>query len=373
MNLGYADRPFGADQFYGNYPSWEDTKTWFAGARQELGTKTTASFAFRRNSDLYVLYRDRPEIYTNHHATEQLQATIQRRESLGENVHLYYGADGFRDSIDSTNLGIHRRGRGAAFASLDVRALKRFSFTAGVREEFFGRGNQQFSPSVGAGYWINSNWKLRASASRAYRLPTYTDLYYRDPANIGNPLLRPEKAWSYEGGVAFQRGRWQTDVAVFQRRETDGIDYTRNSPTDIWRAVNFNSLNFTGIETSATVRLNRGQTLDFRYTGMTGAQSALDGLQSKYAFNYPVHNGVLQWQGQFPWNLTGRIRLGAMERLERDPYATLDIYIAQAKYRVQPFVQFTNLGDTRYQEIIGVAMPGRAVVGGIQVVLTRRP
>src|SRR4029077_6722779 len=31
-----SDRPFGADQFYGNFPSWERTKSWFASIRQDL-------------------------------------------------------------------------------------------------------------------------------------------------------------------------------------------------------------------------------------------------------------------------------------------------------------------------------------------------
>lgn len=373
VNLGYADKPFGADQFYGNYPSWENTKTWFAGARQELGSKTAASFAYRRHSDWYVLYRDQPERYQNHHATEHFQASIQRHENFGDNVRLCYGADGLRDSIDSTNLGSHRRGRGAVFTSLDVRALKRFSFTAGFREEFYGGGNRQFSPSVSAGYWISQNWKLRASASRAYRLPTYTELYYTDPANIGNPNLRPESAWGYEGGVTFQRGIWHADAAVFQRREKDGIDYVRATPADIWRAANIHQLHFTGIEASAGVKLKRNQTLDFGYTGLKGTEAALSGLQSKYVFNYPVHSGFVQWMGELPMHITGRLRVGALERLGRDPYGLLDIYLAHTAHRVQPFIQFTNLTDTRYQEIVGIVMPGRAVVGGMQLVLTRRP
>ena len=39
-----SDRSFGANQFYGPYNSWERTKGWFAGARQELGSHTVAGF-----------------------------------------------------------------------------------------------------------------------------------------------------------------------------------------------------------------------------------------------------------------------------------------------------------------------------------------
>ncbi|HMC57635.1 MAG TPA: TonB-dependent receptor plug domain-containing protein, partial [Candidatus Solibacter sp.] len=37
ITAAYMDHPFGADQFYGNFNSWEDTKTWFAGLQQQLG------------------------------------------------------------------------------------------------------------------------------------------------------------------------------------------------------------------------------------------------------------------------------------------------------------------------------------------------
>ena len=45
--LSMSDRPFGADQFYGNFPSWERTKEWLAAARQELGSKTELDFSYR--------------------------------------------------------------------------------------------------------------------------------------------------------------------------------------------------------------------------------------------------------------------------------------------------------------------------------------
>ena len=53
---------------------------------------------------------------------------------------------------------------------------------------------------IAAGAWLTSGIKIRASVSRAFRLPTFTDLYYHDPANRGSPDLRPESAWSYEAG-----------------------------------------------------------------------------------------------------------------------------------------------------------------------------
>jgi hypothetical protein len=40
--------------------------------------------------------------------------------------------------------------------------------------------------------------------------------------------------------------------------------------------------------------------------------------------------------------------------------------------RVEPYLQLTNISNTNYQEIVGVQMPTRAIVAGIEVELRRR-
>jgi iron complex outermembrane receptor protein len=278
----------------------------------------------------------------------------------------------YRDEIVSNNLGRHQRTRGAGYAALDFRTLNRYSFSAGLRDEVYASGNHELSPTVTAGAWLASTLRVRGSASRAFRLPTYTDLYYQDPANRGSADLRPEKAWSYEAGIDWNPSpAVRAEATIFHRRETDGIDYVRTSPTDIWRATNFQSLNFTGVEASVRTRLPRRQTAELQYTGLRGAQNALAGYLSKYVFNYPVHSGIVTWQGSFR-GVAARTRLGVVQRFARGPYAVWDVYGARTNGSVRPFLQLTNLSGTVYQEIPGVAMQGRAVVGGLEWIVFQR-
>lgn len=370
VTLANNDRPFGAEQFYGAYNSWERTRTWFGSVRQSLGENTEAAFAFRRHTDLFVLYRDRPDFFTNRHAVESYQASLRRRETLGQNVKLYYGAEVYSDSIDSNNLGMHSRTRTAPYVALDVRALRRFSFSLGLRDEVYGSSNHEFSPTLAAGYWIAPALKLRASVSRAFRLPTYTDLYYHDPANVGSPNLRPERAWSYEGGLDWNAGgRLRAAATIFQRRERDGIDYVRSSVNDIWRATNFQRLQFTGVEASVALRPASGHELEWQYTGLRGAQDAIGGQESKYVFNYPVHSGVFTWQGAFSRGFVARTRIGVLQRYQRDSYGLWDIYAAANRHRIRPFLQLSNMTNTSYEEIPRVAMPGRSVLGGFELLV----
>ncbi len=364
--LGWSDRPFGAAQFYGSYPSWERTRGWFAGARQDLGEKTEVDFGFRRHTDLFDLFRYQPSLYENRHYTESYQLGLRRHEEITHTTRFFYGAEAYRDVIDSNNLGHHQRNRGAVYGSFDARVLRRFSLSIGAREEVFSGGQKKFSPSISGGYWVNSHFKLHGSVSSAFRLPTFTDLYYSDPANLGNPNLKPESAWSYEGGAQVNVGRHSGDVVLFHRRERNDIDYVRSNPNEIWRAENIDNLRFTGFEAVFRFQLAASQRVDIAYTGLHGAQQALNGEQSKYIFEYPVHSGTVTWWGHGPQRIDTHVRIGVLQRYGRDPYPLIELSAERTFRYVKPFVQLTNVTNTGYEEIPGVRMPGRAAIAGME-------
>jgi iron complex outermembrane receptor protein len=373
LMLGYGDKPFGANQFYGNFDSWERTKSWWGGLKQDLGERQEFDFGYRRHTDEFILLRDDPSVYENNHADDSWQVALRRKQPLGQNATLFYGGEGFYDSIHSNNLGQHERSRGAIYLDYDMRAFGRLSFSAGARQEFYDGYSSQFTPTVSAGLWIKAGWKLKGSASRAFRLPSYTDLYYSDPANLGNPNLKPETAWSYEGGLLWDRGgRYKAEVTVFERREQNDIDYVRSSATAPWQAANLENVNFTGIETSLEVRLPRRQRLEFAYTGLHGVQQARDGLESKYVFNYPVDDGVVSWQAILPGHFIARSRVGVTYRYARDAYALWDLDLAREFSHGAARLGLSNLTDAEYQEIEGVAMPGRSVVFGLEFFLSKK-
>jgi iron complex outermembrane receptor protein len=369
--LGISDRPYGALGFYGvppNTPSWERDKGWLAAWTQPIGTQTTADFAYRRHTDEYIYIKSDPSLYENNHITNDYQAALRRFEKIGETMRVYYGVDGLREHIDSNNLGTHTRDQGGLYASFDARALKRFSFNVGVREELYTGGNQVFSPSLSGAYWVASRVKLRASASHAFRLPDYTELYYTDPSHLGNPNLKPESSWSYEGGVqlALSHGL-VVDADVFHHRDHDVIDYARTNPSLPYMAENIQNLNFTGAEVSVRWQLPRQQRVELSYTGMHGAGSTLSGVQYLYVFNYPVHAGVATWWSRTPGGFDSRFRVAALERYQSSPYPLVEWTVGRQFRYVKPYLQLTNLTDTKYEEIPGVPMPGRGLIAGMEL------
>jgi iron complex outermembrane receptor protein len=366
LMMGYGDKPFGADQFYGPFNSWERTKSWFAGVKQDLGKNTEFDFGFRRHTDEFILLRDNPSVYENNHVDKSWQADLRRHDQVTKNSALFYGAEGIHESIVSNNLGNHDRSRGAVYLDYDVRALKRFSFSLGGREEIFSSSHGEFNPTAAAGVWLKSSLKLKGSVSRAFRLPSYTDLYYSDPANIGNPNLLPEHAWDYEGGVLWSpTARVKGEATVFERHDRDVIDYVRSSASSPYMAENIQALNFTGVELSIEVKLPHNQQVQIAYTGLHGVQQSLNGLQTKYSFNYPTNDGVIAWNGRLPGKFIARTRVGVVDRYASDPYALWDAAVAREFGHVAAHLVLSNISDTQYEEIQGVIMPGRSVVFGL--------
>ena len=367
--LAINDRPFGADQFYGNFNSWERTKTWVADFSQDLGKQTSFTFGYRRHTDLYELLRDDPEFYTNRHIDETWDVALRRHDALRGRAQICYGLEGLSDRVESNNIGVHSRRRAAAYGALDLRAVRRASLNVGVREEVYGPGARAvFAPSLSAGYWASARVKMRGSISRAFRLPSFTDLYYSDPGNLGNPHLQAEKATSYEAGLdLYPREGWRLSFTGFDRNDRDDIDYVRPNPSAIWQATNFDRINFVGFEATLSVLLRKSQSFGIQYTFLHGAQSALNGYQSKYAFNYPTQQAILTWQRTSNSGWLARIRAGVTNQYERNPYVVLDGSVSWMRKRVHPYLRLTNLLNTDYQPVYGVVMPGRAALVGAEV------
>ncbi len=319
--LAGSDRPFGANQFYGPYESFEHTKGWLAMIQQQLGRNTRAALSYRRHSDVYILEVTDPSLYENNHIDDAWQGVVRRTEVLRHGLQFSTGLDAQADSIRSSQLGRHGRNRGAGYASLDLAEWHRWTLSVAAREEVFSGGASDFSPTVAAGYRISSAVRLRASAGHGFRLPTYTDLYYSDPATVGNPNLKPETSWSYEGGLLWNPGsRVSLTATGFRNQINHGIDYSKPSLAARYQATNTGSLAFSGAETALQLRLPASQQLDLAYTGIHASRSAPPGLISAYVFNYAAQSGSFVWSGAVTSQVLARTQVAVVQRVGRTAY-----------------------------------------------------
>ena len=384
--LAGSDRSFGADQFYGNFPSWERTKGFFASIRQELGAYTSAGFAFRRHTDKFILVRNDPAVYENNHIDGSWQANLRRTVTIASTSVVLLGLESDGDSIRSNNLGLHARNRGAGYADLDLRpAARRWSLSAGAREEIFSGGALAvFSPQLSGSLRLANQLKLRANGGYGFRIPTYTDLYYSDPSTLGNPGLKPESSWSANAGADWAAGhKFLLSMNGFYSQQHATIDYVR-APTlpnpwlpasctaaEIWCAANLNGLRFAGADATATWIPSKLQSIRIAWTGLHGAQGVLHGLESEYVFNYPVENVHATWTWTLGHSIALMNAVQIAQRCQQTPYPVWNAALTRDAGRLRPYLRLTNLSNTGYQEIAGVPMPPRAVMGGFAVQLGR--
>lgn len=372
--LAASDRPYGANQFYGPYDSWERTKAWFASAQQRLGARTAASFGYLRHTDLFVLFDGQPAIYENNHATTSWEGAVRRADPVPQRFagggSFSYGLEANGDGIRSSSLGQHGRNGGAGYANLSLPAVGRFSASVGAREEVFA-GSSVFSPSVAVAARVKGNWRVRGAVGHGFRLPTYVDLDYSDPTTIGNPNLKPESDWSYEGGVDWTHGgNLRFKATGFRLEQHNTIDYSKTSLAAKWQATNVDHLNLTGAETSLKCQARWLGQVELGYTAIRAAAPPT-GLISEYAYNYAAQNAIFSWRrgvlGQ--WQTGTEVRV--VQRTGQTAYPLWNVEASRQRGSVRPYLRGLNLANTGYDEIAGVRLEGRTMMGGVTWVWSR--
>ncbi|MDP9051834.1 MAG: TonB-dependent receptor [Acidobacteriota bacterium] len=373
--LAASDRPYGANLFYGNYPEWERTKAWLGSIQQQLGSRTAASFGYTRHTDEFILIVGKPSVYENNHATSSFEAALRRADSLGRNTTLSYGLEESGDTIHSNSLGQYARNQGAGYANLSLRSLGRFSLSLGSREEVLSSQGSVFSPNVAAALTLTKTLRLRSSAGHGFRLPTYVDLNYTDPVTSGNPNLKPESSWSFEGGADWTpaNGRLTLTAVGFRLNEKNAIDYAKLLPLttgEKWQATNVPSLDISGAEVSARIRLASTQQIQLSYTANHSANLPANYL-SEYAFNYAAQNAIFVYVGSFG-QLTARNQVNIVQKTTQPAYALWDIDLERNTGAVRPYLRLLNVSNTGYQEVPQVPMQGRTIMGGMELSWSRR-
>ncbi len=113
-----------------------------------------------------------------------------------------------------------------------------------------GYGNF-LSPQLGIVYQLSDKFLIKGSAGRAFRAPTFNDLYY--PTG-GDPEIRPEYGEAYElRAEVSPRYNIFTSLALFMRNITDKITWLPDN-RGLWQPKNVDNVNIKGVETQFHIR-----------------------------------------------------------------------------------------------------------------------
>jgi len=297
---------------------------------------------------------------------------------------LTFAADVIYDDLKSDMYEASRITAISAIAS----SFRTERFMANVALEYEGASDRggisrnAFSPSADLRFTAFEGFDILAFGRRAYRIPTFNELYY---VGYGNPELRPENAWLTDVGVDFRRClspglTVKAKADAFLNLLTDKIT---SAPTEhdpvIWAPYNIGKVRSTGLDAIfgiTYVSVGLETSFDARYS----YQSALDMTPGSYTYGQQIPyiarhtvvlNGMLSWKG---WTVAPvwQMRAGRTDGTGELPdWNTLDLNISKAFNlpRTGPValkLSIKNIFDCRYETVSGYPMPGRNMMGGIE-------
>ena len=376
--FGYQKKDFGADSFYSNlFPEEEEhTETLFIRTGLDSRSESINSknnLFFRKHKDKFILRRNNPTS-TNYHTTYIYGANTNFNFPTNYGDFLL-GFDVGRDEINSNNLGKHTRSHEAGSFGLVPELGGGFSADLRLRLDYYQKCHPQESFNLGLGYGIiEEKLKIKGSISEAFRIPSFTELYYSDSANRGDASLKIEKSKTFSLNLEFIEDIHELSLGGFFRQGENLIDWTRATQTEPWQATNLGRVNFYGMEFIYKLkpRLNfkefKLDNFDFAYN-YTVADEKRGGLFSKYALDILKHQFMLDiylrsFGLNFNWNLSYN------QRYYGETYFIGNIYIGKKflknNFNLEPFIRIDNFSDTKYTEVAGVLQPGRWLKSGLK-------
>lgn len=381
---GYIDNSFGANGFYsapGDVNSKEKVQTALAGVtytfRPNEKVSISPRFSYRYNNDDYIYIKQKPEVYHNRHETNVLTGEIQSTVQFKKGI-LGAGAELRNENINSSNLGKRSRNNIGLYAEYKHSFSKKLNAGIGLYGNYNTDYDAQLFPGIDIGYQVNRHIKLFADASAGQRLPTYTDLYYKGPINIGNDTLKPEYARYAEGGVQYSIPYFFARASYFYRHVTDFIDWVRATNAAPWQPRNFQSINTQGI----TLQLNWQPgnqlqlpgwiqpILDISYTYLQMDIEVPSAEISKYAIEALRHQLVVSSRNvlfdRFFLNIAARYQY----RINANDYTLLDTRLGYQHKLWSVYADVNNLLATQYKEIGSVPLPGRWFTLGLRLSIT---
>lgn len=404
LSVGVQDKGFGANSFYSvKYPNeYEATKTYFTSLhwQRDFGAFNLSSTGYwRRHFDRFELFRYDPlPFYKNHnyHRTDVVGANVKLTlfSALGKtllgtelrNEEIVSNVLGSRLSnpikIIGTNLfytnGAHRLNT-SAFLEHSY-SYNNLFLSAGV---MFNNSNDFGSSwywGADASYFLGrSGFKLYASANQSYRLPTFTDLFYVSAAHDGNPLLKPEKAITYEGGLKFDRSSWEMQMSVYHRIANNSIDRVK-LPTDQKTSTqNLTDIHTTGVEMSASFnpnkRIVKNMAVSFTYQDQDKSSSEYISMYVLDYLNYKATaSATLGIVSSLKLNVRGSYqdRKGSYTNpngveVPYDPFFTLDAKLMYSFRSITVFAEASNVLNKRYYDLGNIPQPLRWFKSGVAV------
>lgn len=344
-----------------------------------------------------------PAFTPNNHKTISGDLNIHDQIKLGESTAMTFGTEVQFNDMNSTDRGKRNQQQIGLYAVGVHDFSSDFNINAGLRGELLPTGDIEVVPTIGANYYLTDKIKLRANAGRSIRTPDYTERYVSTGLegilsagrNLGNPDLLPEISWNYEAGTDIQLAQSiSLNVTGYMRDSKNIIDYgfkkgseiTNNQnldPTfDYLYAQNLAELQVKGVEFKISGHDfgNYGlMDLNWYLGGNILDISVADDVSSKYITNA----AGLNFSAGLFYIISNEFRISTdaiyrkrdiSEEQSIEFGLTPEYFVMDGKLTysyiggsLDFYLTVKNLFDKEYSDILGVQLPGRWIMLGVNI------
>ncbi len=335
--------------------------------RSQLGPWKTKTVYYNRNGfDHYVYTKKNPSIYQNYHQTNTagIEQHFHRINAFGQ---MNLGIEWRNEKISSTNLGEHHRRFAGILARQHFRIRDGLSARPAIYAAYSTLNKFQLYPGLDLKYHYTGELEqeIALSMGRGMRNPSFTDLYYEDSGNKGNPGLVAENGYTYTLDYSLHRAHRHLLLHSFYRDVRNFISWTDIHPspdTLYWYPQNNAQVSTYGIGVQvnfSSIHLGDGgwylsQNMGYQYNAVSdpleNTKNSISILQHQWIENLGFGLADKFW---WNWNIRWQRLLNGYQ------YSLLDTrmrYFISSSFSV--LLDANNLLDTDYQNLT-VPMPGR--------------
>lgn len=373
---GFVSKKFGANGFYSNrFPNqYEEIQSYF----YNIGLQSQNSkidFYWKQNNDYFVLRRENPNFYKNLHTNDVRGILARHAIPLFQKFATLNLSGEYRnEQIHSSNLGDRNRDIFNANLNLDMSIGSKLKINVGQNTNYIIGFNPNITGGLQMAYTLHPMHSLNGGINTAFRIPTFTELYYTAPTDSGNANLIAEEALNMELGYRFQSKMTTFSLQAYTRNSSNQIDWIKKEANATYfSATNIGNVKVQGIEAQVEFYLGHDKkyapfekvTFSYVHNQLTSQNP----FPSKYNFNYLQNQAFGTLYLRYSKYLTQSLTL----RIEDRPYLNklfavldtkveYDLPISKSKL----FVAIYNLTNTNYQYFQDIPMPGIHFQAGIQ-------
>jgi outer membrane receptor protein involved in Fe transport len=224
---------------------------------------------------------------------------------------------------------------------------------------------------------VTDNLRLNASAAHSFRAPSIDELNLFTPFFNSNPELKPEKAWTFDGGFEVHNASNSFRTTYFFSNISDLIQTIETSP-DVFNVQNVGKARRQGVEAELADMFNSNLSNTLNYTFMIN-QGIPDGFSDYVPLAFSPHHTAndtlsVKWAKRWRADFTGRYEDSRYSGNDNSgnklgSQYVQDVRLAYQLRQMELYAGVADVFDKRYEEQPGFPLPGRTFFGGFNLKL----